>query len=203
VHAVWQAKKDGKWSDVPSNWEQERHYFLFSWLAGVRNGYGFAGVKTYAPVKPIAERRGLPDDFEIDGDEHPTVLEAIDPRRAKWIEDEEKANPKAWMGDHSHSWLTADEILSAPRPEKVWRTGVTSIEIFNEWDGCSRPKEVSGGIAGPSIRVATSPVDVTEDSTHVQVYWLELEPTLDYFVDEVKRLKTEHGEVRIVFGFDS
>jgi len=26
---------------------------------------------------------------------------------------------------------------------------------------------------------------------------------LDYFVDEIKRLKAEHGQVRMVFGFDS
>jgi hypothetical protein len=30
-----------------------------------------------------------------------------------------------------------------------------------------------------------------------------MEDGLDYFVDEVRRLKELHGEVRVVFGFDS
>jgi hypothetical protein len=55
VHAVWQAKKDGKWVDIASKWEQKRHYFLFAWLADVRNGFGFAGVSTHDPIKPIAD----------------------------------------------------------------------------------------------------------------------------------------------------
>jgi hypothetical protein len=70
VHAVWQAKKGDKWVDIESTWDQNRHYFLFAWLADVRNGFGFAGIPTHDPIKPISERRGLPDDFE-GGEEYP------------------------------------------------------------------------------------------------------------------------------------
>jgi hypothetical protein len=189
VHAVIQKRTDKGWEPVESKWEQNRHYFLFSWLADVRNGFGFAGVKTYAPIKPIADQRGLPDDFNIDRD-------GVAPDPA-W-EDEGH-----YIGDHSYSWLMASEILAAERPKGAWRTGVIPIEAFVAWDGVTPPEAWSGGITGGGIRVAESPVDVQPDSTHVRIYWRATEDALDYFVDEIKRLHAEHGDVRLVFGFDS
>ena len=139
IHAIVQAKTDSGWKDIPTKWDQDRHYFLFGWLAGVRN----------MDVTPLAQPRGLPPDFSvIDGDLHPSTLDVL--------KDWEVSAPDSdgvmgrWMGDHSRSWLTADEILATPPPQ-------------SPGDG-----------------------DV-----------------LAYFVDEIRRLKAEHGEVRIVFGFDS
>src|SRR4051812_46429845 len=118
IHAVFQAKRGAQWDDVDSTFEEDRHYFLFSWLAGVRNGYGFAGVQTYTPVIPLAEPRGLPRDFDVRGDEH----------RGKW------------MGDHSHSWLTADEILAAKPPgTDVAGTGIITLAEYRDWDGNTPP----------------------------------------------------------------
>lgn len=140
IHAVVQARDGGGWKDVHSTWDQDRHYFLFGWLAGVCR----------PEMTPVAEPRGFPADFAlVEGDTHPTTLEAYCDRRKEWLDEDERGNPTYWMGDHTYSWLTADEILAAEVPQSQ--------------DG-----------------------DV-----------------LRYFVDEVKRLKDEHGEVRIVFGFDS
>lgn len=202
IHAIAQAKKDGQWVDVPMDgWDQDRHYFLFSWLADVRNGHGFAGVPTYTPIKPIAERRGYPQDFEVVDDEHPVKDKAVMGRRADYCEPGEA--PSMWMGDHSHTWLTADEILATPMPDKVWQTGIVSREWFDAWDGVQGPDAWSGGISGGDIFVAESPVEVTERTTHVRIFWIKPGDTLKYFTDEVKKLKDEHGEVRLVFGFDS
>lgn len=201
IHAIWQAKKDGKWVDIESTWKQDRHYFLFSWLADVRNGFGFAGIPTYAPVKPIAQPRGLPNDFECDDDRHYCSVEAIDPSRREWLEEGEK--PNVWMGDHSHSYLSADEILSAQRPDGAWATGIVTRKFFENWDGKTTPESWSGGISGPDIHVAESPVEVDDKTTHVRIFFKRGSGELDYFVDEVKRLKELHEEVRIVFGFDS
>ena len=202
VHGVWQAKKDGKWVDIESSWEQDRHYFLFSWLANVRNGYGFAGIPTYSPIKPIAEPRGIPKDFECDGDFiHPVPRLEILGSRSEYHGKDEPL--EMWMGEHSHSWLTADEILAAPTPDKVWQTGVVPREFFDAWDGVNGPESWSGGISGKDVRVADSPTDVKEDSTHVRIWWIKAADTLKYFTDEVRRLKELHGEVRLVFGFDS
>lgn len=197
IHAVFQAKQDGKWIDVPSKFEADRHYFLFSWLAGVRNGFGFAGVPTYTPITPIDEPRGLPADFDLgeDGD-HPSEF-------GEPAYDKPDGTPSVWLGDHSHSWLTADEILSAPDPDNVWRTGVVPIEWFRQWDGHTPPANWSGGVFGGNVFVAPSPTDVDEKSTHVQICWKQPHGSLSYFTDEIKRLKQEYGEVRMIFGFDS
>src|SRR5687768_8031889 len=94
VHAVWQAKKDGRWVDIESRWDQRRHYFLFAWLADVRNGFGFAGIPTHDPIKPVAARRGVPADFNVEAYESGNGPDDYD---------------APWLGDHSFSWLTADE----------------------------------------------------------------------------------------------
>ena len=201
IHGVWQAKVDGQWKDVASTWDQDRHYLLFSWLADVRNGFGFAGIKTYDPVKPIADPRGLPADFVVDGEDHPTVLEAIDPRRVKYREAGEPV--QTWMGDHSHSWLTGEEILSSKRPGLTHKTGVIDLAAFRKWKGGS-PGEWCGGISGPGL-VTSTPDTIDKNTTHVRIEWDEPDDGLDYFVDEVKRLADLHGaaNLRLVFGFDS
>lgn len=182
VHAIFQARKDGRWQEIESKWDQRRHYLLFSWLANVRNGFGFAGVPTYDPITPIAPQRGVPDDFDKD------AYEAGD-------------EDAPWLGDHSFSWLTADEILAAEHP-KVHRTGIVPIGWFREWDGKTQPQRWSGAISGLGIIVASMPSNITPATTHVQIEWDDV-AALDYFVDEIKRLKAEHGEVRMIFGFDS
>jgi hypothetical protein len=206
IHAVFQRKTSDGWEDVPSFYEQDRHYYLFSILAGVRNGYGFAGVRTYEPVEPISEPRGLPEDFVTDGDTHPIAsLEHMDPRRRQWQQAEEPL--EVWIGDHSHSWLTADEILSYAEKHRKGsqiHSGIIPIEAYKEWDG-KRPEMFAGGVGGCGVKVAESMAEAFEPGvTHVRVAWTEnaVEP-IEYFLSEIQRLKDEYGEVRMVFGFDS
>ena len=201
IHAITQKKTPEGYEDVPHLWEQDRHYFLFAWLAGVRNGYGFAGVPTHTPIKPIAEPRGLPEDFAMDGDIHPCTKEMVNPRMQKYWNDKEDTGE--WMGGHTHSWLTFSEILNAKLPAGVWRTGIISREEFEAWDGVTPPESWSGGISGGGIVVAEAPTLVDEKTTHVRIYFKQDNGTLDYFIDEIKRLKDLHGEGRVVFGFDS
>jgi len=189
VHAVWQVKRNKGWVDVTadSRWEQNRHYFLFSWLADVRNGYGVAGVPTYTPIQPIAEPRGLPPDITVD--------------------DHGYYAPEQWLGDHSHTWLSADEILAAERPDVdggTIQTGVVTIEQWRAWDRKSPPEgEWCNGISGPGILVAEHPSEVTAATTHVRIAW-SMPPVLDYFIDEVRRMRDIHGpSLRLVLGFDS
>lgn len=94
IHAVVQVRKDDRWETVPPPadlldkyseppWE-ERSYVAFGILAGVRD----------RDVQPIAEPRGLPEDVDID-------------------EDADSAGPMLdgrWLGEHSHSWVTAAEL---------------------------------------------------------------------------------------------
>lgn len=207
IHGVWQNRKaiDGVWRDIPSNYTQDRHYQLFAVLAGVRNGYGFAGVQTGEPVIPIAEPRGIPSDFDWDGDYHPIERrEVMDPRRQEWAEENEK---EIWMGDHSHSWLSGQEMLEwAKTPRVLIACGVITAEEFEAWEG-DAPKSYCGGVFGPRLKTV-SEADAKRlpkgSFSHVQVTWeRKLHEELAYFFDEVKRLVEEYGEIRFVFGFDS
>lgn len=209
IHGVFQCHDSttGLWEDVSSNYGQDRHYQLFAVLADVRNGYGFAGTKTGEYVEPISEPRGLPGDFEVDGDSHPLVsLAHMDPRRRKWFIQGEKLETS--MGDHSHSWLTGEEMLAwfetAPQVQKV---GVLSRKEYAKWDKVSPPESYCGAVMGMDVVVVDDNLVAmleTPNWTHVQVFWLaELKQELAYFFNEVKRLVEEHGKVRFVFGFDS
>jgi hypothetical protein len=200
IHAVFQAKRDGKWIDVPSKYQEDRHYMLFAWLADVRNGYGFAGMPTHTRIEPISRPRGLPEDFEHRNETHATTADVIE---SSWLAKYRKPDEpyEVWLGDHSHSWLTADEILAAPKPDGVLRTGIVDIKTLHDWDGISEPTEWCGGISGRDILVS-HPNEITDKTTHVRIEWFS-SGEVDYFVDEIRRLKAEHGEVRMVFGFDS
>lgn len=209
IHGVFQRhdKATGRWLDIASKYEQDRHYQLFAVLAGVRNGYGFAGIQTGEPVAPIAEQRGLPADFDLDDDAHPiAALEYMDPRRQKYQRADEKL--EVWMGDHSHSWLTGAEMLDwAEKAPEVVKTGILGRDVYEAWDGKSRPTNYCGGISGRDV-VLVNDNDVekaqTPSWTHIRCHWQsDLRAELAYFFDEVARLIAEHGNVRFVFGFDS
>ena len=207
IHGVFQRQDSGKWVDVPSNYEQDRHYQLFAVLADVRNGYGFAGIKTGEPVRPIADPRGYPEDFQVDEDSHVIqTLDIIDPRRRQW---HDVADDMAvWMGDHTHSWLTSTEMLkwfqSAPH---VIRTGLLTRQEYQQWNHDGAPSSWCGDSWGPNIvKIHDNAIDreTIPNWTHIQCEWeSSLAEDLAYFFDEVKRLHEEHGEVRFVFGFDS
>ena len=209
IHGVFQRRDPatGQWEDVPSTYEQHRDYQLFAVLAGVRNGYGAAGVTTGEPVKPIASPRGLPDDFRVESESHPVPsVEVLPPWRRDGHREGEPI--EVWMGDHSHSWLTGDEMLRwfATAPV-VTRTGILSRSVYEMWSGDGPPESWCGGIAGPNVKVVhDNAVEMaqTPDWTHVRCHWYSpLRAALAYLFDEVARLVKEHGEVRFVFGFDS
>lgn len=208
IHGVFQRfdPNEEGWFDVESKYEQERHYQLFAVLAGVRNGSGFAGIPTGDAVVPISEPRGLPDDFVVDEDSHPiSDIKYMTPWRQKYAELEEM---EIWMGDHSHSWLSGEEMLewfkNAP---EVTKTGVLDREVYESWDHKSFPTSYSGDVCGGGVQV----VNDSEEQMHYHPNWTHIRCTwksnlgeeLTYFFDEVTRLIQEHGKIRFVFGFDS
>lgn len=68
-----------------------RDYDVFAILADVRNGRGFAGIKTGEGFVPISEPKDLPID----------------------VSEEVKKESDYWGGDgHSHSYLTLKELLT-------------------------------------------------------------------------------------------
>lgn len=113
-----------------------RNYNLFAMLADVRNGRGFAGVKTGAGFNPICEPRGLPDDVT------PEVgMEAA-----------------SWAGDgHSHSWLTVQELLEYDWTQTTTLEGDLHALDFERWERYDRsrgeyPESYAGAIMGRDIK---------------------------------------------------
>lgn len=219
--------------DVATFWDDERHYQLFSVLADVRNGYGFAGVPTGEWVKPISSPRGIPQDFEYYCWEHPLSPDCLVPRRRGWWEadhpmDVISMDPDGmtmlsgdrwddetitlhqcavWMGEHSFSWLTGEELLNwyknAPTVVKV---GLISKQMYEEWDKITPPTSYWGGVWGGGSRVINESEvgKVSFPWTDVRVTWEQsLRDELAYFFIEVQRLVDKHGKIRMVFGFDS
>ena len=116
IHGVLQHKEKGRWQ-TKEILDFDRNYELFGILAGVRSSR-----------KPIAPQRGLPKDFSI-------IIQKtyyhIPPDTFKYEKDpygivgELKSEPGIYMGDHSHTWLTLDEIqkynwTKAVEREDVW-----------------------------------------------------------------------------------
>lgn len=210
IHGVFQRHDTttNAWVDIEHQYEMNRHYQLFAVLAGVRNGTGFAGVKTGEAVKPISEPRGYPEGFDGGEDDIYPVSDArvLAPWRREHLEEGEPL--EIWMGDHSHSWLAGAEMLewftSAPG---VVQTGIISRDEYETWDGTSAPESYCGGISGSCV-IVINDNEVERENTdgwsHIRVEWnTSLRDELAYFFDEVKRLADEHGTIRFVFGFDS
>jgi dihydrofolate reductase len=194
IHGVFQ-KQDSKtktWEDVESKYEGDRHYQLFAVLAGVRNGYGFAGCPIGDAVKPISEPRGFPRDF---------VLDAVNDQNYV-------CHRGMWMGDHSHSWLTGKQLLKwYTNACTVTKTGILDREVYEAWDKKSFPTSYCGGIDGPRIVVVKDTEKARKAQpqwTHIRCTWKSsLKDELKYFFDEVQRLQTKYGNIRFVFGFDN
>ena len=201
IHGVLQAKIGGEWKDIANPFSEDRHYMLFAWLGNVRNGFGFAGSPTHEPLEPLSDCRGFPEDFEVNGEEHP--IDNIDVM-AEWSRNyvEEGKPLEVWMGDHSFSWVSSKEVLEAELPSVI-RHGIISKEQYLEWDGVSQPNSWSGGISGSNINV-DNPGSITGSTTHVAIKWrVSVKDELGYFIEEIKKQHDEYGEVRYVFGFDS
>jgi len=101
IHGVLQSrfKNDrGEWSSWTDEGEIEdtRHYLKFAYLANVRNYYS---------VSPIAEPRGLPEDFQMEESGYQVDTHLL------W-------GREVWMGDHSYSWLLLSEIRDHEYPEE-------------------------------------------------------------------------------------
>jgi hypothetical protein len=206
IHGVFQKRTAQGWEDVPSSYDERRHYQLFAVLADVRNGYGFAGVPTGEAVKPVTAPRGLPEDFAMDGDAHPVRAREVLGHRLEWHSEGEPL--EVWMGDHSHSWLTGAEMLAwAEQAPSVTKVGILARDVYAKWEGQGFPDSWSGGVSGPGIKIVNDnavEMQANPEWTHVRCHWdVSLREDLAYFFDEVARLVSEHGEVRYVFGFDS
>lgn len=195
-------------SDWPRRrWFDDRDYTLFGFLANVRNGTGFAGCVTGVPLVPIAQPRGLPawlSPADVDGDYDRADETGLD----------------IPLGEHSFTWFTVAELLSADWEQRVIRDGVLSLDAYEQLLGGTRPTSWSGGISGPGIQNVDQEtarmllaarrvpgVNLNLERFYTRAQWPAgtLREVCSEFLQAVKEMEA-HGDpdgLTVVVGFDS
>jgi len=217
IHLFVEKKVDGLWQHVPGDFYSGRNYDLFSILACVRNGYGFAGIKTGEGFVPIAMPRGLPED----------ITDAVAQESDEW-------------GDsgHSHSYFTVAELLKFDWTQTAIKYGCMSATEYTAWrcrqSYCPGALPVNWGTSaggGGIIRISSEKMDANLSSIRSELgdmwNWLLIKRAVEerfahHYVDStwqtpyyvssseflgecLPRLWSlgEHNDVRIVFWFDN
>jgi len=163
-----------------------RNYDLFSILADVRNGYGFAGVVTGEGFIPISDPKGIPDDAS----------------------EEAKQFMNSYGGDgHSHSFFTVAELLAYDWDQKSTKQGVVGIGQYEKLKGTGDvPENWCGMVSGPKILVS-KPDEITPETTHVVYKWeIKYSDHCKNFLSETIPTLDKLGkpeDVRILFFFDN
>jgi hypothetical protein len=224
IHLYVEKRTDGKWV-AQGNFERDedgyaqggdryydgRNYDLFAILANVRNGRGFAGVKTGDGFNPIAEPKGIPDDASA----------------------EIKEIAESWDCDgHSHSHFTIRELLDYDWTQEAGKQGWLSMPEWEQWSRRGRrqgrgPDSYCGFVSGGAVKHITAEeadalfkgvdwpdrgkVAAEYQQTYAQATWgTPYYRAAGNFIEETmsKLLKLAGGtqgidDVRIVFFFDN
>lgn len=108
-----------------------RNYNLFSILADVRNGYGFAGADTGDGFVPIATPRGVPKDAS-DFYKHEVKDYGVD--------------------GHSHSWVSLEELESYNWEQVTVKRGFVDSRNYKIFQKKGRPNGWCNGTNNPTYR---------------------------------------------------
>ena len=152
----------------------DRHYDVFAILADVRNGYGFAGVRTGSGFDPIAPGRGLPSDLSQGVIDHLNRIgyRIEDGALVYYREDDEdpdgaleeslyermsRERDGYWsLGDHSFTWVGLDEILGYDWDGAVTKEGWVDPWEFDQFRKQGHPNSWSGSVSGGSVEHITA-----------------------------------------------
>jgi hypothetical protein len=219
IHMYVEKKIGKEWkADHTIECWSDRNYNMFAMLADIRNGRGFAGIRTGSGYEPIAAPRGEPSDL------------------SSYVREN-----KTW--DHTPTWLTLAEILAAEESGYFEKTtdhvGAVPLtagddampfgkaDNYVDWKerGGGWPHSWSGSVSGKSISNITAeeadkliaggykaapPSDHAATRYFVTVGWKakyrdSAESFLAWVRDDLMPLAEKHGaqNVRLVFGFDS
>lgn len=138
---------------VGGKWQVIPGFEPFDWRS--YGMYGFlANVRNYSAVPPLAEPRGIPEDAPPDDEEG------------------------IWLGDHSFSWLSLEELLAFNYDAPLEDRRYTRQEAPNFWNGAATSEPGQGTM-----------------TTYREFLG-------DAFFKDLQKLQ-EMGAERIVFGFDS
>lgn len=158
-----------KGSGVNTKPFHERSYNTFAILANVRNGSGFAGVKTGDGFNFISEPRGLPKDLsvglrkaaaiaEVDEDGQPVSCREVDDS----YDDENYEGTgtyRPWLGDHSYTHMTLDEVMAFDWEQGTKECGLVTAAVYADWvekGRKGRPESWCGGVSGPGVTIVSN-----------------------------------------------
>lgn len=183
IHFYVEVKKDDKWmfydreakyvKEVDEDgyrWKNDdwcespmyvgRNYNLFSILADVRNGRGFAGCDTGDGFVPIGPPRGVPNDVSpevtkeyvcvLGSDEYHTQ-ETFDRWVANGCSKRIDANTVTGPDWHSASWFTVDELEKHDWNQTTKLRGWVDPDNFLTFRKNGSPKEWCDGVSGAKI----------------------------------------------------
>lgn len=208
--------KDADYSNITyGEYYISRYYLLFAVIAGVRNGFGFAGSYRHEPLVPIAEGRGLPEG--ITSDSFDDVSYGV--YGYGYVTENKLKSERYDLGDHSFNWLLGSEILDWFSTDRhIEQVGIIDRTEYDEWydNGCGQPESYSSGVFGGIVELydESNSDDLSfklvrmfkqyQNVTHVRVKWKEsINESLSEFKDMIQKLVDQHGEIRMVMGFDS
>lgn len=202
IHSIAQVCRDGSWVTVAIGiYGDPRSYNTFAMLANVRNGRGFAGIKTSDGFPYIHEPRGLPSDLKDpslvevdiyvrkdslvaawDWDGKLVAVDSTETRRTRYLNDD---GGRMWLGDHSHSWCSLSELIAFV--ETVAKTSTVKLCGYVDYAEYQKAKAEGrafsgwcGDVSGPSIvKVHEKDLPSWEgrEPTHVFAEWEK--PVLD------------------------
>lgn len=213
IHLFTERRIGDRWHLQREEVYDGRNYDLFGILANVRNGRGFAGIKTGLGFEPIDDPRGTPKDAS------PEYLKELE----------------TWGADaHSHSYFTLRELLDYDWTQTTGKTGWVTLREFERWARWHRkagygPEEYCADVAGPQIEhISEDEADAvlkqfandygareefarSKGNTYVQIAWgTPYYRAAGSFISHSipKLLKLAGGvkgvdDVRIVFFFDN
>lgn len=203
--AYWATRFGDGVGRARTSWYDERNYTVFAVLGDVRNGTGFAGMRTHSRIEPLPSHRGLPDDMS-DAARH-------------WFEHR--------GGDHSDNWLMLEEVLRYNWDAPIHRTGVLTLAEWAEYRKHGEPHGWSSDISGSAVqyvdptemdrqlalfqqRFGGSPARLMDPRTDVtyccRVQWTtSIAPAATRFLERMRLLAQTVGErpCRLLFNFDS
>lgn len=135
------------------DWFDDWNYRLFGMLANVRNGVGFAGVKTGEPIQPVLPadvtsppQPFLPDYASEGGIEH----------TRGWPEDccSELMEEAKYNMEHTPNWLTLKELqeyLGASKNKDLTVRGHLTAQQYFELQEGKKPESWTGGTTGRGV----------------------------------------------------
>jgi hypothetical protein len=177
IHIRAEVFYDGRWRRAEVDLPDNRDYWTFALLAGVRNGTGFAGCTLGRPVTPLSPPRGLPADAEWEESDRPGGL---------------------WLGDHDKSWLTLAELMTIDLDAPITRRVMVSKEDAERLRTTGeRPSNWCGG----TTRSGWERVEYDEPIRTAAPLLVDIIADLKWLVSEREGVGPE--QIRIVFGFDS